>query len=115
MINLLLRWLINAIAIIFSAYIITGVTVSSFWAALWLAIFLGLINVTLKPILVLLTLPINLLTLGLFTLVINAVLILLASSVLEGFVVSGFWTAMLFSVVLSIISYLLNTFLGTKR
>ena len=111
---LLLRWLLNAIAIIISAYVITGVTVTSFWTALWLALFLGLINVTLKPILVLLTLPINLLTLGLFTLVINALLVLLASSVIQGFAVSGFWIAMLFSVVMSVISYLLNTVFGTK-
>lgn len=111
---LLLRWLLNAVAIIISAYVITGVTVTSFWTALWLALFLGLINITLKPILVLLTLPINLLTLGLFTLVINALLVLLASSVIQGFAVSGFWIAMLFSVVMSVVSYLLNTVFGTK-
>jgi len=96
------------------AYLLTGVTVSSFWAALWVALFLGLINVTLKPILVILTLPINILTLGLFTFIINAVLIILASSVIKGFYVSGFWTAILFGIILSIISYLLNKILNPK-
>lgn len=115
MVNLFLKWLINSVAILISAYIITGVTVTSFWAALWVALLLGLINVTLKPILILLTLPINLLTLGLFTFVINALMILLASTVIQGFHVSGFWVALLFSIVLSIVSYLLNTFLGTKK
>jgi putative membrane protein len=113
--KLILKWLIVATAIMLSAYLIPGVIVASFWTALWLAIFLGIINVALKPILILLTLPINILTLGLFTFVINALLILLASSVIKGFEVDGFWIAMLFSIVLSVISYLLNTLFGTKE
>ena len=112
--KLLLKWLIATCAIIVSAYLIPGITVASFWTALWLAFFLSIINIILKPILIILTLPVNILTLGLFTLVINASLILLASSVIKGFEVSGFWVAMLFSIVLSVVSYIINTLLGTK-
>lgn len=112
--SILLKWLIAAIAILLTAYIIPGITISGFWAALWLAVFLGAINIILKPILIVLTLPINILTLGLFTFVINALLILLASSVIKGFYVDGFWVAMLFSIVLSIVSYVLNSLFETK-
>ena len=112
--KLILKWLIAAIAIVISAYIIPGVSVASFWTAIWLALFLALINVIIKPILILFTLPINILTLGLFTFVINALLILLASSIIKGFNVDGFWVAMLFSIVLSIISYILHKIFGTK-
>ncbi len=113
--SILLKWLIMAVSILVSAYIISGVAVSGIWAALWLAVFLGAINIILKPILIILTLPINILTLGLFTFVINALLILLASSVIKGFEVSGFWVAMIFSIVLSIISYALNSLFSVDR
>lgn len=109
--NLILKWLILAISILITALIIPSVSVSGVWAALWLALFFGLINITIKPLLVVLTLPINILTLGLFTLVINALMVLLAASVIKGFYVDGFWWAMLFSVLLSIVSYILNSFL----
>ena len=105
---LIIRWLAMVLAIMISSYLIPGVTVAGFWTALWLALLLGVLNVILKPLLILITLPINILTLGLFTFVINALLVLLASSVIKGFEVSGFWTAMLFSVVLSVVSYILN-------
>lgn len=112
--HVILRWLILTLAILISAYLIPGVALGGFWTALWLALFLGIINVTLKPILILLTLPINILTLGLFTLVINALIILLATTVIKGFDVQSFWTALLFSIVLSIVSYLLNTLFRTR-
>ena len=105
---ILLKWVITTAAIMLTGYLLPGITVAGLWTALWLALFLGLLNVTLKPLLVLLTLPINIVTLGLFVLVINAVIVLLASTVIQGFVVSGFWAAFFFSIVLSIISYLLN-------
>lgn len=112
--KILLKWLISASAIILAAYLIPGVVVASFWTALWLAVLLGLINITLKPLLLILTLPINIFTLGLFTFVINGMLILLASSLLKGFSVSGFFVAIGFSIVLSIVSYVLHIFFGTK-
>ena len=98
-----------------TAYLIPGVVVQSFWTALWLSVIFGLINVSLKPLLIILTLPINILTLGLFTLVINAGMVLLVSSLIKGFFVPGFWTALLFSVVLSIFNYALNQLTSDKK
>ncbi|MCX5809697.1 MAG: phage holin family protein [Proteobacteria bacterium] len=111
---LLLKWLIMATSIMLAAYVIPGVVIKGFFAALWVALFIGIINVLVKPFLILITLPINILTLGLFTFVINALLILLASSIIKGFEVKGFWVAMLFSIVLSIINFLMGHLLGTK-
>lgn len=105
---LIFKWLVSTVAIMFTSYLLPGVTLTGFWAGLWTALFLGLINAVIKPLLILLTLPINILTLGLFTFVINALLILLASSVIDGFFVEGFWVAMFFSIILSIFNYLLN-------
>ncbi|MCG2695474.1 phage holin family protein [Candidatus Parcubacteria bacterium] len=112
--SILLKWLVTAAAILITAYLLPGVSVSGLWAALWLAVFLGIINIIIKPILIIFTLPINILTLGLFTFVINALLILLASSVIKGFEVSGFLAAFGFSIVLSIISYVLNSLFKQK-
>lgn len=106
--NILINWLVMAIAIIVSAYILPGVTLSGFWAALLVALVLGLLNVFIKPLLLILTLPINILTLGLFTFVINALIILMVSALVPGFKVDGFWIALLFSIVLSIVLYLIN-------
>ncbi len=106
--NILINWIVMAFAIIVSAYILPGVTLASFWTALLVALVLGLLNVFIKPFLILLTLPINILTLGLFTLVINAVVILMASSIVPGFKVDGFWYALLFGIVLSLVLYLIN-------
>lgn len=86
-----------------------------FWPALWAALFMAVINMTLKPILIVLTLPINILTLGLFTFVINGLLILLASSVIQGFYVDGMLPAIIFSIVLAIMNYLLNKLFDTKK
>lgn len=104
----LIHWLIRAVAIVITAYLLPGVRLSGFFAALVTAVVLGLVNTFIKPLLLLLTLPLNILTLGLFTFVINALLILLTSSVVSGFVVSGFGWALLFSLVLSIINYFLG-------
>ena len=99
---LIVKWLVMTASVMISAYVIPVVTVSSFFSALWVALFLGIVNLLLKPLLILITLPINILTLGLFTFVINGLIILFASSVVKGFQVSGFWVAVLFSIVLSI-------------
>ena len=112
--RLLLKWLIMAASIIIAAYFIPGVRVGSFLSALWVALFLGIVNILIRPILILVTLPINILTLGLFTFVINAALILLASSVIKGFEVAGFWWALLYSIVLSVVNSLLNLILPKK-
>lgn len=107
----ILKWLLNGLAIVITAYLLPGVRLSGFGAALIAALVLGLINTFLKPVLILLTLPINILTLGLLTFVINALLIMLTSAIVSGFSVDGFWWALLFSLVLSIVSYLLNVML----
>lgn len=111
---LIVHWLIMTVSVMIAAYVIPGVTVSNFFSALWVALFLGIVNLLLKPLLILITLPINILTLGLFTFVINGLIILLASSVVKGFQVSGFWVAVLFSIVLSIINFLMNLLIGAR-
>lgn len=107
--KLVLNWLIAAAAIVISAYLLPGVGVSGFVVALILAIVLGAINIFIRPLLVLLTLPITLFTFGLFLFVINALLILLAAEIVPGFTVDGFWWALLFSAVLSLISSVLQS------
>ena len=106
--NILINWIVMAFAVIVAAYVLPGVTLSGFWAALLAALVLGIINVFIKPLLIILTLPINILTLGLFTLVINALVIMMASGITPGFKVNGFWNALLFSVVLSIVLFIIN-------
>ncbi|MFZ4632526.1 MAG: phage holin family protein [Patescibacteria group bacterium] len=101
-----LEWFTSAVAILIAGYLIPGVKVAGVWSALILALVLGLLNSLIKPLLVLLTLPINILTLGLFTLVINALIIMLASSIVKGFEVGGFINALFFSIVLTIIQAL---------
>lgn len=99
----ILHWIISTLAILLAAYLIPGVTVTLI-AAVVLAVVLAIINIFFKPIILLLTLPINILTLGLFSLVINALLIMLAAKIVPDFSVSGFWTALLFSIVVSLIN-----------
>lgn len=108
MVEILLSWLVSALAIIVTAYILPGVRIESFVTALVTAVVLGIINSILKPVLLLLTLPINVLSLGLLTFVINALLVLLAAHIVPGFRVDGFWWALAFSIVLSLV----NTLLG---
>lgn len=107
--SILINWVVAALVIVAAAYLLSGVHIADFTTALVAAVVLGIINAILKPILVFLTLPINILTLGLFTLVINAALIMLATYFVPGFVVDGFGWAILLSVVMSVI----NTFLHT--
>lgn len=99
----ILHFVVSIIAIIVAAYVMPGVDVTVLGAVV-LAIVLGVLNVFVKPILTILTLPVTILTLGLFSLVINALLIMLADIIVPGFSVGGFWTALLFSVVLSLIN-----------
>lgn len=109
--NLLINWVVSALAIMVTAYLLPGVHIEDFLTAFIVAVVLGVINAVLKPILIIFTLPITLLTLGLFTFVINAFLIMLTSSVVPGFKVDGFLWALLFSIVLSLV----NSFLGSLK
>jgi putative membrane protein len=102
--RLALKILVNSLAVIITAYLLPGVHVDGMLTAIIVAVVLAILNTFLKPLLILLTLPITIFTLGIFLLVINALIILLASRVVSGFVVDGFWWALLFSVVLSIIN-----------
>ncbi|MBI2026093.1 MAG: phage holin family protein [Candidatus Levybacteria bacterium] len=111
---ILVNWIVSGMVIFSIAYILPGTTVSSFTTALVVALILGIINALLKPILLILTLPINILTLGLFTFVLNALLILLVSNIVEGFRVDGFLAALVFGIVLSIVNTLLHNFLPGK-
>ncbi|MFA6547371.1 MAG: phage holin family protein [Candidatus Magasanikbacteria bacterium] len=106
--SLLLRWLLGALSLVLVTYLVPGINVASFYTALIAALVLGLINCLVKPILVLLTLPVNILTLGLFTLVINALLFWLAATIVKGFGVAGFWPAFWGALVMSVVSWILN-------
>jgi putative membrane protein len=105
---LILVWLINAVALIAVAYLMPGVIVSSFGAALVAALVLGLVNAVLRPLLVLLTLPVTVLTLGLFIFVINGLLFWLVGTWLEGFAVTGFWSAVFGAILFSLVSWALS-------
>lgn len=107
---LLIRLLINALALLLVSYVLPGFEVSSFFGAVIAAIVLGLVNIFIKPILLLLTLPVTILTFGLFTFVINALMILLASKIVDGFSVDSFGTALLGAIVLWLISMFTNWF-----
>lgn len=102
--RILINWFLSAVAVVLAATLIPGVHVTDFLTAVIIALVLGILNAIIKPILVILTLPINILTLGLFTLVINAVLVLATAYVVPGFKVDGFLPALLFGLVLSIIN-----------
>ena len=106
--KLLLVWLINALALIAVAYLMPGVAVSSFGAALLAALVLGLINAVVRPILVLLTLPVTLLTLGLFIFVLNGLLFWMVGTWLEGFEVAGFWSGVFGAILFSLVSWALS-------
>ncbi len=108
--HILINWLVTTIAILVAAYIIPGIRIDSLGAALVGAAILGILNAVLRPILVILTFPITLITLGLFLFVLNALIFLLAGSLLDGFNVRSFWSALLGSLVVSIVSFLAYSF-----
>lgn len=112
--GLLVRWLILTAAIMVASYLIQGIEVNGFFSALFAAAILGVLNVFFRPILLILTLPINILTLGFFTFVINAVLLKMASGVISGFVVHGFWSAVFGGFIISVVSWLLNSFINDQ-
>lgn len=100
--NLIFKILLSALAVLAIAYILPGVEVNDYITAIWVAVVVGLLFSILKPILVILTLPVTILTLGLFLFVINAALILVADHFIDGFNIAGFWTALLFSILLTL-------------
>jgi putative membrane protein len=112
--GIVLRWLILTLAIMVAAYLIEGIEVRGFGSALFAAALLGILNAFFRPVLIILTLPINVLTLGLFTFVINALLLMMASGVIGGFEVNGFWAAFFGSLVISLASWLLSSFINEQ-
>src|SRR5215467_11498050 len=112
--RLLLVWLVNALALLALPYVFPWVIVDTFGAALIAALVLGLINTLIRPLLVILTLPVTLLTLGLFIFVINGLLFWWVGSFVDGFHVSGFWSGVFGAIVYSLISWLLSALLPRK-
>ena len=114
MYGIFLRWLILTFAIIATSYLIDGIQVSGFASAFFAAAILGILNAFFRPILLILTLPVNILSLGLFTFVINAIVLMMVSGVISGFEVYGFWSAVFGSLLISLVSWLLTSFIGER-
>lgn len=110
----ILKILINGLAVLFCSFILPGVKVENYWYAIIIAIALGIVNAFIKPILVLLTLPVTIVTLGLFVFVINALLVLLVQVIVPGFHVDGFWWALAFSFAFSILKFMLEAIFRIK-
>ena len=111
MARIIVKWLILTIAVMAASYTLSGVYVEDFFSAFFAAAVLGLLNTFFRPILIILTLPINILSLGLFTFIINAILIKMASGVIAGFEVADFWTAILASLIISVVNWILGVIL----
>ena len=103
-----MKLLLRTLAVGVAAYLVPGVMVTDIWGAVVAAIVLGILNSILRPILLFLTLPVTILTLGLFALVINTVMVLIAAEIVPGFDVSGFWAAFSFSIVLTLVNWFLE-------
>ena len=103
-----------AFAILVAAYLVDGIRVSGFASAFFAAAILGILNALLRPVLLILTLPVNILSFGLFTFVINALMLMMASGVIGGLVVTGFWSAVGGSLLISLVSWLLNSFVSER-
>ncbi len=112
--KLILSWLINAVAVYATAYFLDIIYIESFTSALIVALVLGLINAIIKPILVFFSMPFIVVTLGLFLLIINGAMLYLASYFVSGFALTGFWAAVLGSIIISLISWLLSAIFGVK-
>ncbi len=113
--KLIFKVLLTAIAVVLIAKFLPGVQIANFTSAIIVAIVLGILRITVKPLLILFTLPATIVTLGLFLLVINAIIILLADFFVDGFAVSGFWVALLFSLLLSLFQSILYSFLNENN
>jgi len=112
MTTILTKVFIIALALVLTAHLLPGVTITGPYPAIIAAVILGLLNILVRPVLVVLTLPVTVVTLGLFIFVINAAMLLLAAYFVEGFTVSGFWVAVVASLVVSVISTVINKLLG---
>lgn len=112
--GLLFRWLISAVSLLIISYIVPGIEVQGFFYALVAAVFLGVLNAIVRPVLIILTLPLTILTLGLFLFVVNGIMLMLVSLVIKGFHVNGFWPAVLGALLLSVINWFSNSHINSK-
>jgi putative membrane protein len=112
--GIVLRWFFLTVAITVAAYLIKGIQVDGFISALMAAAILGVLNVFFRPILLILTLPLNILTFGLFTFVVNAILLMMASGVISGFHVNGFWSAIFGSLIISIFNWIVSSVINEQ-
>ena len=112
--RILLVWLLNTLALIAVAYLMPSITIADFKSALIAALILGLVNAFIRPVLILLTLPVTVLTLGLFTLVINGLLFWFVGSVVKGFIVEGFWSGVIGAILFSVVSWALSALVLRK-
>lgn len=113
--KLLIRWLISAVSLLVVGYFVPGFRVSGFFAALFAAVIVGFVNATLGTVLKLLTLPLTVFTLGLFLIVVNAILLKMAAAVTPGFEIRTWTAALIGALLLSVVSALLNWLVGDKR
>jgi putative membrane protein len=113
--NWVVRFFLNGLAVVLTSYLLPGVSVEDYWTALIVALVLSLVNIFVKPILIIFTIPITFITLGLFLLVINALMIMLTDYFVDGFDVKGFWWALLFSLILSLFNSLFSDLMGDKK
>jgi putative membrane protein len=112
--GVLLRWLVLTVAVLVASWLLDGIRVTGLLPAFLAAAVLGILNAFFRPILILLTLPINILTLGLFTFLINALMLKIVSEVITGFEVHGLWTAVFGALIIGSVSWLLNAFVGGR-
>ena len=113
--RLILLWVLNAVALLAVAYLLPSIQIASFGSAMIAAVLLGLVNAVVRPVLILLTLPATLLTLGLFLFVINGLMFWLAGSMIDGFAVESFWSAFFGSLLYSLISWVLSSLLVSGK
>ena len=113
--RLLIKWLCLTGAVLFAAYVLDGIYVKDFFSALFAAAVLGILNMFFRPLLFILTLPINVMSLGFFTFIINAFMLKMASGVISGFTVTGFWTAIFGSLLISIVNGVLSAMIQENR
>lgn len=114
MTKIILKLLLTSVAVLLIAHVLPGVTVVDFGAALLVALVLGILRIFVKPIMVLLTLPITILTFGLFLFIIDALIVYLIPHIVDKFIINSFWTALLFSLILSVLQSILYGFLEEK-
>jgi putative membrane protein len=106
--RLLAKWLINSLALFAANYLVKGIVINDFWSGVAAAALLGIVNAFIRPVVILLTLPLNILTLGLFTLVINALMLKLTAWAVGGIAIHGFWAAFWGALVISVVSWLIS-------